>query len=175
MTEPFLGEVQLFAFDFAPRNWALCNGATLPVQQYSALFSLLGVQYGGNGQTTFQLPNLVDRAACNQGPGPGLTDRQIGETFGAFEVTLTADEVASHSHGLMLYSGGADLSGTPVVGAALTPPGSTRCYVANPTYDTMLSPMAIAPSMGGQPHNNVQPVLAMTYAIALAGVYPSFS
>ena len=93
----------------------------------------------------------------------------------ALYADVRADEVASHSHGLMLYSGGADLSGTPVVGAALTPPGSTRCYVANPTYDTMLSPMAIAPSMGGQPHNNVQPVLAMTYAIALAGVYPSFS
>lgn len=104
MTEPYTGEIQLFGFNYAPYNWAFCNGAMLPIQQNPALYSLLGTNYGGNGQTYFQLPNFAGRAGCNQGNGPGLTSRTIGEVFGTQNVTLLSTEMPAHTHALTVYN-----------------------------------------------------------------------
>ncbi|MDT0977977.1 tail fiber protein, partial [Staphylococcus pseudintermedius] len=104
MTEPFVGQIQIFGFNFAPRDWAVCNGVTMPIQQNTALFSLLGTQYGGNGQTTFQLPNFINRAATQQGQGPGLTPHSIGEPYGVNAVTLTTLQMPAHSHALNVYN-----------------------------------------------------------------------
>src|SRR5687768_9561104 len=104
MTEPFIGQIQIFGFNFAPRGWAFCNGATLAIQQNTALFALLGTQYGGNGTTTFQLPNFVNRAGCTQGQGPALTPHSIGENFGSNSVTLTSQEMPAHTHPMQIYN-----------------------------------------------------------------------
>ena len=126
MSEPFIGEIQMFGFYFNPRNWAYCNGATLPIQQNTALFALLGTQYGGNGQTTFQLPNFAGRGGCQQGQGPGLTPRSLGETFGTNTVTLTSTQIPQHNHGITAFaqSDGNKKSGSPSNNSALSSLGS---------------------------------------------------
>jgi len=175
MTEPFIGEIQLFGFNFAPRGWALCNGATLPIQQYTALFSLLGTQYGGNGQTTFQLPNLVSRSACNQGQAPGLSQRTIGETFGEQTVQLQTTEMPMHQHGITLYAQGdaSKRAGSPVAGNAVSNPGASAPFVASGPAATF-APNVIGVSGSSLPHENRQPFLAVNFCIALEGVFPSF-
>jgi microcystin-dependent protein len=173
MTEPFLGEVQLLSFNFAPRGWALCNGATVAIQQYSTLFSLLGTNYGGNGTSTFQLPNLMSRSPCGQGAGPGLSPRTIGETIGEQTVSLLQSQIPMHTHQEFMFNGGTGREGTPTANAGFSPPINTNILAAPPA-NTTFSPTMIQPAGGGQPHPNQQPFLAMTYAIALAGVYPSF-
>lgn len=173
MTEPFIGEVQIFGFNYAPYQWALCNGATMAIQQNSALFALIGVNYGGNGTTNFQLPNLTARAPCNQGQGPGLTPRSIGGAFGAVSVGLTEAETPAHNHGMNVFTGGSGTrSGTPVAGAALS--NGLQLYAANPTLDTTFAPNMMFPAGNGVPHENRQPFLALNFCIALDGVFPSF-
>lgn len=176
MTEPFIGEIQLFGFSFPPVGWASCNGALLPIRQYTTLFSLLGVQYGGDGVNTFQLPNFMNRAADGQGTGPGLDPRAMGEVFGTNAVTLTTDSMPAHNHQLVVYATRAstDKVGTPVPGAAITPPGQSQAYVPNVGPTTTLSPMVLAPSGGNGPHENRQPFLAINYSIALQGAFPNF-
>jgi microcystin-dependent protein len=179
MTEPYIGEIQLFGFNFAPSGWAFCNGATLSISQNTALFSLLGTIYGGNGQTTFQLPNFANRAACQQGHGPGLTPRVIGETFGASTVALTAQQMPSHNHGVVAYSQTAAGSGshTPVANGGLSflaASTMSKTYVASP-LNTQLAPGMLGTNAGGgQPHQNQQPYLGLNFCIALQGIYPSF-
>lgn len=177
MTEPFIGEIQLFAFNFPPRGWSYCNGVTMPIQQNTALFSLLGTQYGGNGQTTFQLPNLTARAACSQGQGQGLSARSIGQTFGNATVTLTAQQMPAHAHGLVAFSQ-PDLTkrtNVPATGAALGLPGSATARAYNgPPANTAFAPAMLQPSGGGQPHEERQPYLAVNFAIALQGTFPAF-
>ncbi|WP_021027600.1 phage tail protein [Comamonas sp. B-9] len=178
MSEPFVGEIQIFGFNFPPQGWASCSGATLPIQQNTALFSLLGTQYGGNGQTTFQLPNLTGRAACNQGQGPGLTPRVIGETFGSAAVTLNSQQIPNHTHTLQFFNQGdpAKRLSTPQANAALNLPSQAASkFFASPGEMTSLSPTALQPAGGSQPHENRQPYLAMNFCIALQGVFPSFS
>ena len=114
MTEPYIGQIQLFGFNFNPLGWAFCNGTTLPISQNTALFSLVGTIYGGNGQTTFQLPNFAGRAGCQQGNGPGLSPRSLGETFGVNTVTLTSNQIPQHNHGVNAYSQTAPGSGSHV-------------------------------------------------------------
>lgn len=178
MTEPFIGEIQMFGFNFNPRGWAFCNGATLPIQQNTALFSLLGTTYGGNGQTTFQLPNFAGRAGCQQGQGPGLTPRSLGEAFGTNTVTLTSAQVPQHNHGINAFSQ-SDInkkSGSPSNGSALSSLGSgtAKPFIAAP-LNTQFAPNMIQPSAGGgQPHQNQQPYLGVNFCIALQGIYPSF-
>lgn len=176
MTEPFIGEIQLFGFNFAPYGWASCNGATLAIQQNTALFSLLGTQYGGDGRTTFQLPNFVNRAATEQGQGAGLSPRSIGEAYGSSSVALTQMEMPSHSHSLTIYNqpDQSKRTSTPVAGNYLGLPTSGSPFVPGNTANTQFSPMMIAPSGGGQPHENRQPYLATNFCIALEGVFPSF-
>lgn len=176
MTEPFFGEIQLFAFDFAPVNWAFCNGATLPLQQYSALFSLLGLTYGGNGSTTFMLPNLAARAPGGSGAGPGLTPRAAGSAYGEFQHALTTQEMPFHGHAATVYQQRDQTKRTsvPANGSALVTPSTTSPFLAAAVPSTTLSPQMIQPAGSGLPHENRQPALAMNYCIALQGVYPNF-
>ena len=149
MSEPFVGEIQIFGFNFPPRGWAPCNGATLAIQQNTALFALLGTQYGGNGQTTFQLPNLMAQAACNQGQGPGLTPRDIGETFGSATVTLTSQQMPNHTHTLQFFNQGdpAKRLSTPQANAALNLPSQASSkFFAPAGVMTSLAPAALQPA-----------------------------
>ncbi|MBA3487531.1 MAG: phage tail protein [Lysobacter sp.] len=175
MTQPFVGEIQVFGFNFAPRGWAQCNGALLSIQQNTALFALLGTTYGGNGTTTFALPNLIGRAACNQGQGPGLTVRRMGETFGEAAVSLTAQQMPLHQHGLTLYAQHVQTRRTdePANGSALSNPGTGSTFV-NSAPTTSFATNLIGVAGAGQPHRNQQPYLAINICIALQGIFPSF-
>ena len=179
MSEPYIGEIQMFGFNFNPRNWAFCNGATLPIAQNTALFALLGTTYGGNGQTTFQLPNFAGRAGCEQGQGPGLTPRTLGETFGTNTVTLTSNQIPAHNHGVNAYSQTVAGSGShsPVSNGGLSflaTSTASKNFIETP-LNTQLAPNMVQPSQGGgQPHQNQQPYLGVNFCIALQGIFPSF-
>lgn len=176
MTEPFVGEIQLFGFNFPPRQWAFCNGALLSIQQNTALFSLLGTYYGGNGQTTFQLPNFTGRAGCNQGAGAGLTPRTIGETFGENSVTLNQGEMPMHAHPFTVYNQNdpSKRAGSPSPGNSLAVPGLSTPYTTSGQPNVQFAPGMCGVSGGSQAHENRQPYLAANFCIALSGVFPSF-
>lgn len=179
MTEPYIGEIQIYGFNFPPRNWAFCNGATLAISQNTALFSLIGTVYGGNGQTTFQLPNLAGRAASQQGNGPGLTPRTLGQAFGVNSVTLTSNQIPAHSHGMVLYSqnDASKRSHSPAANSSLSVASDTAVTSFLPAgpVNTQFAPNMIQPSQGGGlPHENQQPYLGINFSIALFGIYPSF-
>lgn len=169
MVEPYMGEIRIMGFGFPPRGWATCDGQLLPISQQTALFSILGTTYGGDGKTTFALPDLEGRAAMAWGQGPGLTQRTLGETGGEETVTLIESETPSHTHQLMASNrvGG---SGNPE-GNTLATAGGANVY-ADASPDTQLSPQALAPVGGGGPHQNMQPYLTMNFCIALQGVFP---
>jgi len=169
-TEPFLGEIQLFAGTFAPRGWALCNGQLLPIAQNQALFAILGTNYGGNGQTTFALPDLRGRVAIHQGQGPGLSMRTVGQVVGAPAHTLTVAEMPSHRHAVNASSAAGTIT-NPNGAYMARNPAQIPQYA--PSADTTLATGAIGTVGGGQPHSNHQPVLALHYIIALQGVFPS--
>ena len=167
-TEPFIGEVQMFAGNFAPRGWALCDGQLLSVSQYDALFSLLGTNYGGDGRTTFGLPDLRSRIPIGTGQGSGLSNRQLGERVGQEQVTLTANEVPAHTHNWEVTSGASNASNPTNARLA-----AAKVY-SNAAPDTALNAAAVTPSAGGsRPHPNEQPFLVVNYIIALVGIYPS--
>lgn len=174
MTQPFIGEIQLFGFNFNPRGWAFANGATLPISQNTALFSLIGTIFGGNGQTTFQLPNFAGRAGCQQGNGPGLSPRTLGETFGANTVTLTINQIPQHNHGINAYVPPA--ASSPLANGGLSQPAlSANRPFSSAAPNTTFAPSMLSPSQGGgQPHQNQQPYLGVNFCIALQGIYPSF-
>jgi microcystin-dependent protein len=177
MTEPFIGEIQLYGFNFNPKGWAFCNGATMPISQNTALFSLLGTNYGGNGQTTFQLPNFAGRAGCAQGQGPGLSPRTVGETFGVNTVTLNSNQIPSHTHTLTYFntSDTTKRAATPDANNALSGPADSNVSAFLPpgTTNTQLAPNMLGPSQGGGfPHENQQPYLGVNFCIALQGIYP---
>jgi microcystin-dependent protein len=167
MSDPFVAEIRIFAGNFAPRGWAFCSGQLLPISQNTALFSLLGTSYGGDGRITFALPNLQGRAPMFWGQGPGLTGRVIGETGGESSVTLISAEMPVHTHSLGASTNDADtnLPGNAVAGVPPAP-------LYRPDSDTTMAPTALAPVGGGQPHNNMQPYLGLSFIIALQGVYP---
>jgi len=165
--EPFVGEIKLLPWNWPPRNWHLCDGSLLPISQFTALFSLLGTQYGGNGQTTFALPDLRGRTPIHRGQVYSQ-----GETDGAETVTLTIATMASHNHSLLGMTAAGDKH----------PPNNFYLAQANPNtdfcYATDTTPVALAPNSttnigGNQPHANMQPYLVLNYCIALSGVYPS--
>ena len=172
MSDPFIAEIRIFAGNFAPRGWAFCNGQLLAISQNTALFSLLGTTYGGDGRTTFGLPNLQGRAPMHPGQGPGLTPRSLGELAGSNSVTLIASEMPSHTHAMMAV---------PSPASARAPSDSTLARSRNGNaYQTQaaqnittMAPTAITTAGGSQPHNNLQPFLTLTFIIALQGIYPA--
>ncbi len=173
MSEPFIAEVRIFAGNFAPRGWAFCNGQLLPVSQNTALFSLLGTTYGGDGPTTTALPDLQGRAPMHPGRGPGLTDRRLGERGGVDSVTLSEAQMPQHSHAMQ---GVNETANQRQVGNNFLARG-TQLYVAPQGSGTPLTPMGpMLDNQGGsQAHNNRQPYLSMNFIIALVGLYPSRS
>lgn len=178
MTTRFVGEIQVFGFSFAPSGWAFAGGQLLALRQNTALFSLLGTTYGGDGVTTFQLPNLVSRFACNSGSGPGLTQRTIGEPFGDQKVTVLQDQLPAHTHILVDYQANSvsDQSTAPSSSFALGFPGNGSFSVFAPQPPAaVMNPAMIGVAGGTQPHANVQPFLSLNYSIALQGDFPSFS
>jgi len=174
MSEPFIAEVRIFAGNFAPRGWAFCNGQLLQIAQNTALFSLLGTTYGGDGRTTFGLPNLEGKAPMHPGNGPGLTSRRLGQSAGEATHTLSEAEIPSHTHQLRCADDSAD-TGEPASGllAASSPLADRQYRSGNPAG--VMSAAALAIVGSGQPHNNMPPYLTLYFIIALVGLYPSRS
>ncbi len=169
--DPFIGEVRIFGFYFAPRNWALCNGQLLPISQNTALFSLLGTMYGGNGVQTFALPDLRSRLPSgfdSQGSGMGP---MLGETGGIENVTLIASQMPAHVHGVNAAAT-AD-AGTPGATAVLASSASAVPYRSGASANVPLAAATVSPTGGNQPHSNMQPFLTVSFAIALTGIFPS--
>ena len=171
MAEPFLSEIRIFSFNFAPKGWALCNGQLLPINQNQALFSLLGTTYGGNGQTNFALPNLRGRAQIHEGAG-----HTLGEAAGATAVTISQQTMPTHTHPLT--------ANMAVVGANLnatlgTPAGNNWANTGKTCWNTafpgnsVMSPQAVGNVGGNQPHTNMMPYLVLNFCIALQGIFPS--
>lgn len=175
MSNNFLGEIQLFAFGYNPANWAQCNGQLTLLSQYTALFSLLGTNFGGDGRTTFGLPNFQGSAACGIGSGPGLTERVMGETFGSESVTLTSQDIPSHTHAFNTYNQ-TDTSkrqSAPAIGSALALPAEITPYVSGTSPPGSFAMQMVQPAGGSLPHENRQPFLAMNFCIALSGQFPA--
>ena len=169
MADPFVAEIRMFAGNFAPTGWATCDGQIMPISQNTALFSLLGTMYGGNGTSNFALPNLQGSAAMGQGTGSGLTPRIVGETGGSAQVTLLDSQMPIHAHSLMASSTAAN-TGVPA-NANLAPTSGPAVYGSAASMVPMAS-AAVLPAGGGLPHDNFQPYLALTFIIALQGVFP---
>ncbi|HET7881836.1 MAG TPA: tail fiber protein [Acetobacteraceae bacterium] len=178
MSQPFLGQITLFPYTFPPRGWADCQGQLMPISQNTALFSLLGTTYGGDGRTTFALPDLQGRAAVGQGTLSGGSVYGLGEQTGSENVGLIPQAMPAHNHALNATTSQGTTntpSGALLATAALGPPRqSNRGNVYNAaTPSTGLVGTSVAPAGGGQPHNNVQPSLVLRYCIAISGVFPS--
>lgn len=171
MSEPFIAEVRIFACNFAPRNWAFCTGQILPIAQNTALFSLIGTIYGGDGRTTMGLPNLEGSVAMHAGNGPGLSQRRLGERGGSETTTLSQAQLASHGHALNASNGSGE--DRKAVGESLA--RSIGGPLFGPPGGASLVAMASQslPSFGGnQAHNNMMPYVALNFCIALAGIFP---
>ncbi len=167
MTDPYLGEIRNFGFNFAPLGWALCQGQLLAISQNTALFSLLGTQYGGDGVTTFALPDLRGRVSMGFGHGPGLSDRVQGESGGAEAVTLTQAQIPAHNHPVAAASAATTKNPSGAV-PAFTAAGTSY----GTTADLAMSPTMTGSTGGNQPHENVEPYLVTNWCIALEGIYP---
>jgi microcystin-dependent protein len=171
MSEPFIAEIRIFAGNFAPRGWAFCNGQLLPIAQYTTLFSLVGTTYGGDGRTTFGLPNLQGRAPMHPGHGSGLTPRYLGQSGGVETVTLTEAQIPQHTH-TMQASQQMGLDDDP--GSTEYPARARGAGIYAPSPDSVqMAPESLPNAGGSQPHNNMQPYLAINFIIALTGIYPS--
>ena len=173
MSNFFLGEIRMFAGNFAPFQWALCNGQLMPINQNAALFSLLGTSYGGNGTSTFGLPNLQNSAPLGQGNGAGLTPRVLGEIGGEPTVTLLTTEIPAHSHTPMAASTTANNQATPSANSWGTGGRGMHLYAPSDSHDTTMK-TGLLPTVGsGLPHNNLPPFLVLTFIISLVGIFPS--
>ncbi len=178
MSEPFIAEIRIFAGNFAPRGWAFCNGQLLPVAQNTALFSLIGTTYGGDGRSTTALPNLEGRAPMHPGRGPGLTSRRLGERLGIETVTLTEAQMPSHNHTMMAVNPSqfTVANSRDPQGRALAGVVTGQAYQSNSTSNVVaMNTGSLANTGGSQSHNNMQPFLAINFIIALVGLYPSRS
>jgi microcystin-dependent protein len=171
MSNPFVAEIRIFAGNFAPKGWALCDGQLLPISQNTALFSLLGTTYGGDGKSTFALPDMQGNAPMQQGQGAGLSLRDLGETGGEQTVTLLQTEMPAHPH---TAQGGGGSDSTSPVSHAWSTLGTTR--TPPPLYHTasnaQMNPFSLSITGGNLPHNNMPPFLGLTFIIALQGVFP---
>ncbi len=167
--DPFVAEIRIFPFNFAPKGWAFCDGQLLPLSQNTALFSLLGTTYGGDGKSNFALPSMQGNAPMFWGQGPGLSLHDIGEMSGSETVSLLESEIPSHNHSLMA-SGREAIARSPT--GQLPARGVSIDMYAAPGGLTALNENAVAPAGGDQPHNNMQPYLTLNFCIALQGVFP---
>lgn len=174
MSEPFVAEIRIFAGNFAPRSWAFCNGQLLPVSQNTALFSLIGTTYGGDGRSTTALPNLQGRAPMHPGRGPGLTSKRLGQVGGVETVTLTEAQMPNHNHTMTCNIEEGDRR-TPASNRSLGQSVGGFAYSNNTTNLVPMDERSLPHSGGSQPHNNMQPYIAINYIIALQGLYPSRS
>jgi microcystin-dependent protein len=169
MADPFVAEIRIFGCNFAPKGWAFCNGQLLPISQNTALFSLLGTTYGGDGKSNFALPDMQGNAPMHPGQGPGLSLHDLGETGGSQTVSLLESEIPSHRHPVRA-SAGDGTTGSPA-GSLVAQGVGVNMYTA--TFNaTSLNGNAVAPAGGDQPHNNMQPYLTLNFCIALQGVFP---
>jgi microcystin-dependent protein len=168
MADPFVAEIRIFPFNFAPKGWAFCDGQVMLIAQNTALYSLLLTTYGGNGTTTFALPDLQGRAPMHPGQGPGLSARTLGESAGSDTVTLQESELPAHSHAVRAAS---DDAAFKTASGKLVASGNTM-FANTAAPNRTLAPEALAPAGGGQPHNNLQPYLTLNFCIALLGVFP---
>jgi microcystin-dependent protein len=170
MSEPFLGEIRAFGFGFPPKGWAVCAGQLLAIAQNTALFSLLGTAYGGDGKTTFKLPDLRGRVPVDAGQGRGLTARSVGDSGGTETVTLNAGQLAPHTHGANCNSTKGEKY-TPAGNYWALDGGAAKEYT--PAGNAQMAADVLQPAGGRQPHNNLQPYLAVNFCIALNGIFPS--
>ena len=176
MSEPFIAEIRIFAGNFAPRGWAFCNGQLLPISQNTALFSLIGTTYGGDGRTTTALPNLQGRAPMHPGRGPGLTARRLGQRGGVETVTLTEAQIANHNHPLQVFTPTPATTNAADSNSSLARSAGGNAYQTDVSANIVsLNEGTIENTGGGQAHNNLQPFLAINFIIALVGLYPSRS
>lgn len=171
MADPFVAEIRIFPFNFAPKGWAWCDGQLLPLSQNTALFSLLGTTYGGNGKSNFALPDLQGRAPMQPGQGPGLSLHDLGETGGSETVTLLESEIPSHSHAMRASADPADVQ-APSPAVTLARSSGGMAYSTNTGGLVQMADTALAPAGGDQPHNNMMPYLTFYFCIALQGIFP---
>ena len=174
MAEPYIGEIRIFPYGFAPKNWAYCDGQLINITQNGKLFSVLKTVYGGDGRKTFALPNLAGKSPMAAGQGKGLTDRPLGEMGGAATVTLTKDHIPSHTHTLTVTKNDSS-SGKPEGLYPAKHQGADRGFIyrENSVLDSSFAPEAISNTGSSEPHMNMQPFLAVPFCIALDGVYPN--
>ena len=171
MSDYFLGEIRMFGFAFAPVNWAQCNGAVLAINQYTALFSLLGTYYGGNGTQNFALPDLRSRTPMGFGTAPDGTQIVVGETGGVETVTLTMQQIPAHNHNVAVTTTAADIPNVSTATALIAT--SAASYYGAASSLVALAPQSVGSTGSGQPHSNLQPYLATNYCISLVGIFPS--
>jgi len=169
MADPFVAEIRIFPFNFAPKGWAFCDGQILPLSQNTALFSLLGTTYGGDGKSTFALPNMQGNAPMHPGQGPGLSLHDLGEMSGVETVTLLVTEIPSHTHSVLAQT--IDQGDNRIPSPTLNL-GNTQMYSSAASATAQLDPTAVSLSGGSLPHNNLMPYLTLNFCIALQGVYP---
>ena len=177
MSEPFIAEIRIFGGNFAPRGWAFCDGQLLPISQNTALFSLIGTTYGGDGRTTTGLPNLQGRAPMHPGRGPGLTARRLGQNLGIETVTLSEVQIPTHKHTAKADRSSSNPGGpTEDARSTFGRTGGGDGYQTNITDNLInLASETLSTTGGGQGHNNMQPYLTLNFIIALVGVFPSRS
>lgn len=172
--DAFYGEIRIFGFSFPPQNWAQCNGQTTPIQQNPVLYSVIGIQFGGDGKTTYKLPNLQGSAVCQAGQGPGLTPRLFGKTTGATTVTLTQSQMPVHQHAFnALMPGPTAMTDAPTATSRLGRTLNQLDFTNTDTFDTTLAPQMVGAFNGANgSHENRQPFLAMNFCICMYGDYP---
>ena len=171
MSDQFVAEIRIFPFNFPPTGWAFCDGQLMPISQNTALFSLLGTTYGGDGKSTFALPDMQGTAGMQPGQGQGLSLRDLGEVGGSPSITLLVSEMPFHTHTLRVSAEVGDIQ-IPANNTSLARSGSGSAYTATASNIVQLAPQALAPAGGSLPHNNMQPYLTLNYCIALQGIFP---
>lgn len=169
MSQPYIGEIRMVGFNFAPIGWAQCDGSLLPISQNEVLFAVLGTTYGGDGQSTFALPDMRGRIPVHQGSGPGLSPRVVGQTFGSESVTLLASQMPAHGHALAAASGGVR---SAAASGALLASGESDAWT-RAAADGQMAGNALALAGGSQPHENMQPFACVNFIIALWGIFPT--
>jgi len=173
MSNPFVAEIRIFPFNFAPKGWAFCDGQLLPISQNTALFSLLGTTYGGDGKSTFALPNLQGSVPMNAGQGPGLSDRFLGESAGEDSVTLLTSEMPAHTHAAQADANNLNATAVSPTGAVPVNASPTHTFSNSATPSlALMNPNMVSVTGSSLPHNNLMPYLVVNYCIALQGVFP---